>query len=362
MNIALLKNIDRLVGRVLTVLLFPPPRKSAVQSVCTRTILIIRPGGIGDAVLLLPMLNQLSSLYPEAKTDVLAESRNAEVFEWSPAVSRVWQYDRPLDFLKLFRQRYDLIIDTEQWYRLSAVVARLLNASRLIGFATNERFRLFTDPCLYNLDEYELGMFLRLLDSLGENSLVTADFSRLMCLPPSQYRFSNPYVVLLPGSSVAAKKWPVERFAEVARYCEKKGFEVVVVGGKAEQDTSQIIVSALINGHNFAGKVSLTESASMVSGAALLISGDSGLLHVAQLQGVPTVALFGPSNSKKWFRNDGLHVLVTADSDCAPCSLFGTIPRCHYGFQCMQDITVDMVTGAVESLLQNSGATKIDCP
>ncbi len=319
-----------------------------------KSILIIRPGGIGDAVLLLPMLHQLSLVYPDTKIEVLAESRNAEVFLWSPVVSRIWQYDRPLDFLKLFKQRYDLIIDTEQWYRLSAVVARLLAAPRSIGFATNTRSRLLTDPCPYDSNEYEGLMFLSLLAPLTNNAVIPPmDFSESLVLPQSKRTFVNPYVVILPGASVAAKQWPAERFAEVARYCEQSGFDVVVVGGGADRAVGQVIVDSSPLCLNLAGKTSLTEAAAIVSGAQLVISGDSGLLHVAQLQGVPTVSLFGPSNPQKWCHKKDYHFVVSADCDCSPCSHFGTIPVCRHNYQCIANISVVMVIDAVERLYRS---------
>lgn len=360
MQIAFLRFIDNYLGLLVSLM---PNLLFSCQIVEPTTFLLIRPGGIGDAVLLLPMLHQLFRLYPNAKIEVLAERRNAEVFSWSPAVSAVWLYDRPLDFLNLFRRRYDLIIDTEQWYRLSAVVARLLNAPRLIGFATNERSRLFTDPCPYNTEEYEAEMFFKLLAPLDLNAPPPqVDNLEILALPKPAHFFKNPYIVIFPGASVTAKQWPAERFAEVACFCAGKGFDVVVVGGKAESDTGRLIVNASSSCHNLAGKTSLTEAAAIVAGACLMISGDSGLLHIAQLQGVPTVSLFGPSDPKKWCLKGGLHSVVSAGSECAPCSRFGTIPTCYHNFQCMQDITVTMVVEAVEFLLKKNRGNQTDCP
>ncbi len=334
-------------------LLFPP-LKSTVQLICTHTILIIRPGGIGDAILLLPMLHRLSSIYPDAKLDILAERRNAEVFLWSPVVSRIWQYDRPLDFLKLFQQNYDLIIDTEQWYRLSAVVARLLRSSRLIGFATNERSRLFSDPCPYKQDEYEADMFMSLLAPLGCTSPFSVDSSVFLTLPQADHVFENPYIVIFPGSSISAKQWPAERFAEVARFCEERGFDVVLLGGKADRDVSDCISKELSRCHNLVGKTDLTEAAAIISDAGMMISGDSGLLHVAQSQGIPTVSLFGPSNPLKWNRSSSFNVILKRDIACSPCSRFGIISKCKYGFRCMQEINVAEVLKAVEFLLNRN--------
>ncbi|MCE1227460.1 MAG: glycosyltransferase family 9 protein [Geobacteraceae bacterium] len=344
----LLKLIDRLVGSFLI---------TCLPSVAVQTFsrhghfLIIRPGGIGDAVLLLPMLKQLADLYPNAVIEVLAEKRNAEVFRWSPVVTAVWCYDKPAEFLKLFTRKFDLIIDTEQWYRLSAVVARLLAPSRLIGFGANERSRLLTDPCPYTFNEYEAIVFGELLAPIaGSGFSVLVEASRFMNLPIPDSGISQPYVVISPGTSIAAKQWSVERFSEVASYCERCGFDVVVLGGKGDEGVGQSVSCALSRCHNLVGRTSLTESASIVSGARLMISGDSGLLHVAQLQGVPTVALFGPSDPEKWSRKGDRHSIVSAGIDCAPCSRFGTIPKCPHGFRCMQNITVEMVVEAVKEL------------
>jgi lipopolysaccharide heptosyltransferase II len=341
--------MDRLVGSILVSLFGRIPRR---QKTPVQSILVIRPGGIGDAVLLLPMLHQLSTIYPDAKIEVLAERRNAEVFCWSPVVSKIWLYDKPLSFLKLFQQRYDLIIDTEQWYRLSAVVGRLLRPSRLIGFATNERSRLLTDPCPYDSGKYEGLMFLSLLAPLTNNAAVSPiEFSKSLQLPQSKFISEKPYVVILPGASVAEKQWPAERFAEVARYCEEKGFDVVVVGGGSDKALGRIVADSLSQCFNLTGKTSLTEAAAIISGTQLVIGGDSGLLHAAQCQGIPTVSLFGPSNPDKWSHKACCHIVVSADCGCAPCSQFGTIPKCSHDYQCMRNISVVMVIDAVGRLI-----------
>lgn len=325
------------------------------------SILVIRPGGIGDAVLLLPMLHELAQLHPDAKIDVLAESRNSEVFSWSPVVSTVFKYDRPKDFLSLFQKRYELIIDTEQWYRLSAVVTRLLTAPRSIGFASNTRYRMFTDSRPYHQERYEAEMFLKLLEPLRDGAFKAAGPRKeVLVLPQAEMECRKPYVVLFPGASVSAKQWPAERYAEVAHYCEEGGFEVVVVGGKTDIRLGEVISHSLKRFHNFVGKTSLTETASIVAGAALMISGDSGLLHVAQLLNIPTVALFGPSNSQKWSLAGDKHIVVSARTECSPCSRFGTTPPCPYHVRCMQEITPAEVFEAAMQLLKTHYQTNYD--
>jgi len=346
----LIKGLDFIFGLILSNVV-PAPIQTSFRTEIN-SILVIRPGGIGDAVLLLPMLHELALLQPDAKIDVLAESRNSEVFSWSPHVSATWRYDYPLNLLKLFRRHYDLIIDTEQYYRLSAVVARLMNAPRSIGFATNTRSRLFTDSRPYHQERFEAEMFLELLEPLRTGAFEsTGPQNEVLVLPQAEFEFRTPYVVLFPGASVSTKQWPIERYAEVARYCEESGFEVVVVGGKADIQMGEIISHALKRCRNLVGKTNLSESASIVAGAALMISGDSGLLHVAQLLNIPTVALFGPSNPNKWSKTGAKHIVVSAKTDCAPCSQFGTTPPCPFHVRCMREITPVEVFDAAMQLL-----------
>ena len=134
MTIHIVKEIDKFFGR-LGVIFLPRPQYSKPNAILH--ILLIRPGGIGDAVHLVPIIHALKSAYPSATIEILAEKRNASVFSLCPEIDRVFLYDRPAEFLQMFRRRYDVIIDTEQWHRLSAIVARLIRSNVKIGFATN---------------------------------------------------------------------------------------------------------------------------------------------------------------------------------------------------------------------------------
>lgn len=350
-----IKLLDRLAGPLLVALLggMPMQQKTAVQS-----ILVIRPGGIGDAVLLLPMLVELSQRYPGARIDLLAERRNAGVFACSPAVSTVFRYDSPSDLPGLLRRRYDLIIDTEQWYRLSAVVARLLRPARLIGFAGNGREDLLSDPVPYDTDRYEAEMFLALLEPLGGPAGVRNDAVPLLLPEQAVARAAaliepfagRPLVAIFPGASVPEKCWPVERFAEVAKTIAGQGCLPVILGGATEKAAGEQLCAAA-GGVSCAGRTSLPETFALLARCCLLVSGDSGLLHAAALLRIPTVALFGPSNPAKWAPRGERQVVVSHAPACAPCSRFGTIPPCADAARCMLEISVEEVRAEVRAML-----------
>ena len=130
MNIKLMKFLDTIIGR-LAVQAIPKPEFRSVPSAIS-SILFIRPGGIGDAVLLIPAIQAARKKFPSAKIMVLAERRNASVFQLCPELTGVLLYDRPSEFVAALRQEYDVVIDSEQWHRLSAVMARLTSAAMLV--------------------------------------------------------------------------------------------------------------------------------------------------------------------------------------------------------------------------------------
>lgn len=351
----LIKSLDRLAGPMLVSLLGSMPRR---QETVVRSILVIRPGGIGDAVLLLPMLMKLSQRYPDATIDLLAERRNVAVFDWSPAVKSCYCYDRLSDLPGLFRQRYDLIIDTEQWYRLSAVFARLLRPSRLIGFAGNGREGLLNDWVPYDLNCYEADMFCALLHPLGVDDQPSEDVA-FFRLPEEAHRKAvkiadgfgdKPLVAIFPGASVPEKRWPVEQFIEVAKTVAINGCLPVVLGGVSELAEGERIATAS-GGVSLAGRTSLSETVALLARCRLLLSGDSGLLHAAAMLEIPIIALFGPSNPFKWAPKGEKQVVISHAPACAPCSRYGTIPPCSEGIRCMYDITVEEVQAEVNALL-----------
>jgi len=356
MNIPLIKAVDGCIGRLLTRLL-PMPLWRALNT-HPLSVLLIRPGGIGDAVLLAPLINSIKNLYPAVHITVLAEQRNVGVYKLIPSVDQVYCYDRPAEFWHAVRSRYDLVIDTEQWHRLSAVVTRLIPASVKIGFGTNERRRMFTHSVSYSEDDYEAVSFMRLLEPLtGPGKLPdtpapflnvplnAATAAEKLLKPLGESRF----VVVFSGASIPERRWGAERFRQIAKVLAEHGYGVVVVGALADLADGDRITAE--GGLNLAGQTSLAETAGVIARSELLVSGDSGLLHIAVGLGVPTVSLFGPGRALKWAPRGENHFVLNRQLDCSPCTTFGTTPHCPYKARCMQEITVNEVAQAAIRLL-----------
>ena len=364
MNIRLMKTLDAIIGRLAVSLLTTPVNFSMPGKMSS--ILIIRPGGIGDAVLLIPTVHAIKEKYPAAAITILAERRNSQVFALCADVDQVLHYDHPLELLTAIKGTYDVVIDTEQWHRLSAIVARLTRAPVLIGYATNERSRLFDIRIPYSQDDYESECFFNLAAPLGvlhdqvpERFLeipaaANANVSRIL----ADLGGSN-FVVIFPGASIAERRWGGDRFRQLAILLSSLGIPVVVIGGNVDKEQGEMIVAG--GGLNLAGRTSLVETAAIMDKSALLVSGDSGVLHIAAGLGKPTVSLFGPGRAGKWAPRGERHIVINKELPCSPCTTYGTTPACPIAAQCMRDISVDEVFNAITMQLTSSGAIGSFC-
>jgi len=357
-KIRILKAMDLVLGcfavRILGIF---PAGCSGVSS--PNSILFIRPGGIGDAVHLIPVIKLLKNKFPDVVIDVLAERRNSSVFALTPKVRSVKHYDMSGELLSVLMTGYDVVIDTEQWQRLSAVVARLVRADVRIGFATNERTRMFNFPVQYSHDDYEMLSFLKLLEPLGISASEHIDPLWLEIPKEASTKsaellsslMGNSFVTIFPGASIPERRWGADRFRDLAGMLADRGIRTVVVGGAEDAGDGDEIVRGIPIACNLAGKTSLLETAAVIDRCAVLVSGDSGILHIGVGLGKPTVSLFGPGISAKWAPAGGTHVVINRNHSCSPCTEFGYTPRCKIGAKCISEILPDEVCRAVFSLM-----------
>ncbi|MDA8163417.1 MAG: glycosyltransferase family 9 protein [Desulfobacteraceae bacterium] len=304
-----------------------------------------------------PAIIGLKKKFPEATITILAEKRNAGVFALILGVDRLLRYDVPGEFLAALRLHPDLVIDTEQYHRLSAVVARMTGAGTCIGFGPNERARLFHHAVPYSHDDYEVESFFHLLEPLG---IGPSPLAPLFLSVPTQAQGraaellsaleDRPLVTLFPGASIPERRWGSERFAQVAARFAQRGFGIVVIGGREDAESGAAIAQAA-SGLSLAGRTTLAETAAILSRSALLVSGDSGVLHLAVGLGIPTVSLFGPGIAAKWAPRGPKHIIINKHLPCSPCTKFGYTPKCPRNGECLARISVEEVLAASLALL-----------
>ncbi|MDT8317849.1 MAG: glycosyltransferase family 9 protein, partial [bacterium] len=124
-------------------------------------------------------------------------------------------------------------------------------------------------------------------------------------------------------------------FRELAEKLNGAGYAVAAVGGKCDFASGDRMTKGLSHAVNLCGSFSLVETAALLERAALLITGDSGILHLAFGVGTGTLSLFGPGNEIKWAPRGRMHQTISGNIDCRPCTKFGDIPACRRNIECM---------------------------
>jgi ADP-heptose:LPS heptosyltransferase len=368
-----IKRLDGALGKIAcsaSKFIVSPRKKESSKS---RKILVIRPGGIGDAVLLFPALSELRNHYRDHTIDVLAEKRNSGVFAGCPYIDGLLLYDRlPHETLyRVITGGYDIVIDTEQWHRMTAALSYLTRAPERIGFATNERNDLYSNPVSYSQDDYEAVSFLNLVSALtGEEYEFDKERPFLPISGPhdalssaiSEFRKGKSAVVgIFTGATVPERRWGAKNFAELAEKLSRGNIGSVIVGGESEKGDIREFAEAGEAGSllDFVGKTKLNETAAVISELDLFISGDTGLMHIASGVGTPTLSLFGAGIQNKWAPLGDDHVAINKNEPCSPCTRFGYTPKCPYGVRCLTGISVEEVKESAMRLLARSPNTGV---
>ena len=334
------KMVDYLGGSLIAIVL---PKQKSVLTIHqpVQRVLIIRPGGIGDAVFLLPILKLLTE--QGISFDILCESRNREVF--SSQGYNVYLYDQWGSFCQIFRQKYDAVIDTEQWHYLSAVAAYAVKTDCRIGFATRPwRSRLLNKPVIYDENEYELSSFYRLFEGILRPVNKPVTINRSLTVSDELKRWAlgqvpEQSVAISLGGSIRLKRFSLEQLRAIISDVLAKGWLPVLLGGQEAVREAQQLMLEFDHSHiiNFVGRLSLPESVAIVDRCQRLISTDTGLMHLGCAVGRPVTAFFSCGNMNKWKPQGEEHKVVSRHVSCAPCARFGyTIPVCGGTFHCMQ--------------------------
>jgi heptosyltransferase-2 len=332
-----------------------------------RKILIRSPNWIGDAVMMTPAMGALRFAFPDATIVVAAHSRVADLFRPHPYCDDVMVYDRPgrhrgiLGVVRfaaeLRRERFDLAILFQNAAE-AAILAWLAGIPQRAGYHTDLRRPLLTHGIPVGDDERRLHhteYYRHLLEALGivgGNGVL-----RLACSVEEQEWAGETlgpgrWIAIHPGATYgSAKRWFPERFAAVAdQLAGRYDARIVLVGGPDVADAGRCMEDSMMHRpFNLVAKTSLRQLMAVIQKCRLLVTNDSGPMHVGAALGVPIVAVFGPTDHTTTSPFTPKCRIVRKSVDCAPCLK----RHCPTDHGCMLAITVDDVLQAAVDLLDN---------
>lgn len=333
-------------------------------------ILIIRLSSIGDIILTTPLIRAVRQKYPQAQIDFLIKSQFKSLLTHNPHISRLITFDKVSNDIKSIKEviknnKYDWIIDIHRnfrsYYLTSGVGAKLVTRHKkyiikrqlLVWLGIN----VFSEkkPVLERYFEAVRGLGVK-YDEQGTEVFYSENHMALVndLMVKEGCDENGRIIVICPGASFANKRWLPERLAVVGdELAYKENAQIVLLGGPEDKELCDTVRAKMrINAFNFAGKLSLLGSTAMLSKAIMAISNDTGLMHLAQSQNVPVVAIFGPTTEELgYFPIPNRSVVVQANVGCRPCTHNG-LDKCPKGhFKCMDDISTDTVVEVSHELL-----------
>lgn len=335
-------------------------------------ILILKPSSLGDVIQALPVARLLKQHRPEAEIHWWLNRELTPLLEGDPDLFRVIPFDRkrwgrlegvPLaisEIRALRRERFDWVIDLQSLAR-SALVGWLARGGLTVGLdERREAAPAFFDVAVPrpSFETHAVDWYLEVLRRLDvpvhfnftwlpERPGIAATV-RARCPAPSAL-----WVALQPGARWPNKRWPIEHFVDLARrlLAAEPALRVVVLGGHTDQAFGSAITAAAgPRSLDLTGRLSLPEMVEWLRLCTLMITNDTGPMHVAAALGKPVVALFGPTEAARTGPYGDHHTILRMNLPCAPCLK----SECHWAepLACLRQISPGQVADTVLSRLK----------
>jgi heptosyltransferase-2 len=377
-----LKGVDKLLGTPLCFALGVLDRLKLGRDRTAfrwQRLLVTKLVAVGDLVVCLPTLKALRKSFPKAHIAVLVTPRVSEIVEGCPYVDEIIYYDvfgqdrGPSGLVRVIRQlrrrKFDLVLELDHYYRITTLMSYLAGIPNRAGFDLpgQGRRNLYTIRIPYSVDKHEVEVFLEAASMIGadasEKELVeiwvpAEDREHVdRFLKGAGVTRQNMLVGIHPGTgpSALSRRWSPNKFAELADWLvTERGARVIITGSRAEVDLAEAIAVRMTTEPIVAaGKTNLKQFAEIARRCRLVISVDTGPLHVATAMGTKVIGLYGPNTPTKWGPYGDGHITIYKALECSPCTrqYLGQVSRCRNPI-CMSAITVEDVKVAVLRLLR----------
>jgi lipopolysaccharide heptosyltransferase II len=405
MNLNYARYVDRWIGLLICLLLFAFERATRpwtgrpIRSLLATTppddeplpaprrVLCMKFYGLGNMIMLLPVLEALQRRHPQAEIDFMTMTTNTPLLERSGDVTRTIGVDvsSTVAFLRSFwaaiqvvrARRYDTVIDFEQFVKISCIIGFLTGARERIGFNTDGQRRgfMYTRRVVYTDSDHMSAIFARLLrplDVVGALPMTTLD------LAPAEVRSVDafladhgvaegqfPLVAMHLGIGmnfyrVPLKRWDPENFAAVGdALAERWGARIVLTGSGAEERRLNATARAAMRhpALDTCDRFDVMELAALLARCHLVVANDTSVMHLAALVGTPVVAIFGPTAPLHYGPRGERHLVFYRDLYSSPCltNYNLKVSRCLDPV-CMRGISPAMVVERIAEHYLDEGA------
>ncbi|MFO7785737.1 MAG: lipopolysaccharide heptosyltransferase II [Thermodesulfobacteriota bacterium] len=349
----------------------PPLQGLPVQP---ESILVRATNWVGDVVMSLPALEALRELYPQSRITVLARPWVKELLSSHPAVDEVWEYakggERLRDFTAVWRAAkrvregdFAMAVLFQNAFE-AGLISRLGRVPVRVGYDTDGRRLLLSHPVSRKTapkGAHQVAYYLNIIRAMGWDGeerdpglhVTGTDREQARRLFEAEKVARERRIVgMAPGAAFGpAKRWPAERFAEIAdRAATEWGAGILILGSAGDRESCRAVAAAMRHTPvDLCGRTGLSEAVAVIDACDLFLTNDSGLMHVSAALGVPTVAVFGSTDPVATGPRGPHSRVVRNPVECSPCLR----PVCPEDYRCMLGISPDKVWEAACALVRS---------
>jgi lipopolysaccharide heptosyltransferase II len=355
-----------------------PPVEKRLNSAETAitNIAVVKLDHIGDVVLSTPVYRALKLRFPNAHLTAIVSTNCAPLLNENPFISHIITYDAPWfwreshtdearrlmvransESLKtLFNQQFDIVVSLRSdLYNL--VFSAQIPHRKLIGYKTHTHFPFLVDVGLDSItSSHVCDQHRDLCGILGAHEwsppkVYTSSLDEQVASELLSEKTCK-WIAIAPGAGLELKKWPTDRYINLAKHLATRGYNICIIGGKSDHSQADAIAKEC-GGLNLAGRLSLTETVAILKRCTLLVGNDSAPVHLAAAAGTRTLCITRP-NTHVEFRPVGEeHEVIFKDSCSTPCSGFDITNSAalRATCSCIQSITLDFILSRLHSIL-----------
>jgi heptosyltransferase-2 len=337
-----------------------------------KKILVIRLSSLGDVVLSTVVFRNIKEKYPDSRVCVLVKEEFVDVFKVNPYLDEIIAFSKEDGLIAKIKQirkeRFDIVIDLHHNIR-SNIITFFSGAKKTTRYKKDifaRRYLVYRKklmkPIMHTVERYLEAISRINVDGKYKNPQIflTEKEIKRAKIKLKSIRSNLPQVLIGVnlGAKHKTKKWPSAKYKELIQKLLAKNYTPVLLGSKEDLEFSKEVIlgfgpHTLHEIFNLAGKTDLRELMAVIKTCRVLITPDTGAMHIAGALKVPVVALFGPTTLDFGFGPwGGENTVIQKDLPCRPCSLHAKDKCAENTFDCLNLITTDEVINAAEKFLK----------
>jgi len=342
-----------------------------------KRIVICKFKGMGSIIQATPMIEAIRSRYPEAEITFVSTQSNRAILQKIKTINHIVTINDKNVFIlsktvlqalfKLIRHRPEVYIDLEIYSNFSTLFTLLTFSKNRIGFylrSSSFRMGIYTQMMFFNVKAPISEVYMQIARLFGKPAIAPKLFPIYTNIQVSNFDFpKEKYILINPNASDLRieRRWGRKKFKELIHLINDTfpQYKVLIIGSKNEWQYSQYVTENTNSQltQNIAGKTSIDELIYLIKNATLMVTNDTGPMHIGFACETPSICLFGPCSPDQYGWTSNVEIIYK-NVFCSPCVHDFNIAPCNGEKTCMKLITVEEVFEAVKKRLNGEANTK----